>query len=292
MWHRCCGGLLACLFAFLVVIGPAAAADGLVPLPPLTARVTDLAGALPADAKAALEQQLAAFEARQGSQVAVLLLPTTQPETIEQFGIRLFDAWKIGRKGVDDGALLIIAKDDRRLRIEVGYGLEGALNDATAKRIISEVITPHLKAGDFAGGVSAGVAAMLKVIAGESLPPPAAARAAATGSSLGDLPEGAIFGIMIAVVLGGSLIRRLFGNLFGSALVGSITGGIGWLIVGGLFGIVGGAVLGIFLSLFGLDILRSGVLSGGGGRSGGGFGGGGFGGGGGSGGGGGASGSW
>lgn len=290
------GGLLLCLFSVLGWAAPAADAAGLVAIPVLTARVTDLTGTLGADQKAGLEQKLAAFEARKGAQVVVLLLPSTQPETIEQFGIRLFDAWKVGRKGVDDGAMLIVAKDDRRLRIEVGYGLEGALNDATAKRIIAETITPRFKAGDLPGGVEAGVDAILKVVDGEALPAPATKASRASGladgggtMSLGDIPEGVFFAVLIAAVIGGSLLRRLFGNLLGSAVVGGLTGGLGWLLVGGLTGIVGGFVVGIFLAFFGLDLVLSGILSGG--RGGGGSGGG-FGGGGGSGGGGGASGSW
>ncbi len=108
-----------------------------------------------------------------GSQIAVLMLPTTQPETIDQFGIRVVEAWKLGRKGVDDGVLLLVAKDDRKLRIEVGYGLEGALNDATAKRIVAEIIAPYFKRGEFYAGIDAGVSAIIKVIDGEPLPPPA-----------------------------------------------------------------------------------------------------------------------
>lgn len=275
-----------------------AAADsaGLVAIPPLTARVTDLTATLSVEQKASLEQRLADLEGRQGAQVAVLLLPSTGPETIEQFGIRLFDAWKIGRKGIDDGVLLIVAKDDRRLRIEVGYGLEGALNDATAKRIIAEVMTPLFKAGDIPGGVSAGVDAILKVVAGEALPePPARDDALTQGGgqwNLSELPETVVFGVLFALVVGGTMLRHLFGNLLGSAVAGGVAGGLGWLVVGGVLGIVGGALLGIFLAIFGLDILLSGLFNGGsrggaGGRSGGGFSGGG-----GSGGGGGASGSW
>ena len=268
-------------------------AAGLVAIPALSARVTDLTDTLGAVQKADLEQKLAAFEARKGSQVVVLILPTTQPETIEQFGIRLFDAWKIGRKGVDDGVMLIVAKDDRRLRIEVGYGLEGALNDATAKRIISETITPQFKAGDFSGGVEAGVDAILKLIDGEQLPEPTAesARLANGGGtvSLDDIPEAMFIGVLIGVVVGGTVLRHLLGNLIGCSLVGGVTGTIGWLVVGGVAGAVGGVLLGIFLALFGLDIVLSGIFSGG---SGGSSGGGGFSGGGGSGGGGGASGSW
>jgi uncharacterized protein len=143
-----------------------------VAVPPLTARVVDLTGTLSSDQVAALEQKLKAFEDRKGSQIAVLIVPTTQPETIEQYSLRVVEQWKLGRKKVDDGALLLIAKNDRKLRIEVGYGLEGALNDATSKRIIDEIITPKFKSGDFAGGISDGADRILKVIDGEPLPRP------------------------------------------------------------------------------------------------------------------------
>ena len=281
-------GLLLCLCASLLWAAPAV--DGLVPLPALTARVTDLTGTLAAAPKAALEEKLAAFEARKGAQVVVVLLPTTQPESIEQFGIRLFEAWKIGRKGVDDGVLLIVAKDDRRLRIEVGYGLEGALNDALSKVIITTAVAPKFKSGDFAGGIEGGVDAMLKVIEGEALPAPSGLAGGGT-VDLGNIPEFVFFAVLIGIVLGGTLLRHLLGNLLGCGVIGALTGGIGWLVVGGLGGIIGGALAGIFLAVFGLDLVLSGILSGGRG-GGGGFGGGGFSGGGGSGGGGGASGSW
>ena len=286
-------GLLLCLFSVLSWAAPGGDAADLVAIPTLTARVTDLTGTLNGEQKSGLEQKLTDFEMRKGSQVVVLILPTTQPETIEQFGIRLFDAWKIGRKGVDDGVMLIVAKEDRRLRIEVGYGLEGALNDATAKRIISETITPQFKTGDFPGGVSAGVDAILKVVDGEPLPEPAATAAnpgnAGGAMSLSDIPEGLLFGVLIGVVIGGTILRKLFGNFLGSAVAGGVTGVVGWMLIGGLVGVIGGVLVGMFLSIFGLDILMSGILGGG---RGGGSGGGGFGGGGGSGGGGGASGSW
>src|SRR6478672_9825605 len=128
-----------------------------VAVPPLTGRVVDQTGTLSSGDVASLTQTLKDLEARKGSQVAILIVPTTGEETIEQFSIRVAEAWKIGRKKIDDGALLVIAKNDRHLRIEVGYGLEGALTDATTKRIIDEDITPKFKAGDFAGGVTAGV---------------------------------------------------------------------------------------------------------------------------------------
>lgn len=144
-----------------------------VAVPALNARVTDLTATLTSGQKAALEQTLAAFEQRKGSQIAVLLVPTTAPETIEQYGLRVVEQWKLGRKGVDDGALLLVAKDDRRLRIEAGYGLEGALNDAVCKRIVDEIIVPRLRQGDFHGGIAAGVERMIAVVDGEALPEPA-----------------------------------------------------------------------------------------------------------------------
>lgn len=282
-------GLLLCLFSLFAGVAPGADSSGLVAIPSLTARVTDLTATLSGDQKAVLEQQLADLEARKGAQLVVLILPTTQPEAIEQFSIRLFDAWKVGRKGVDDGVMLIVAKDDRRLRIEVGYGLEGALNDATAKRIISETITPFFKNGDFPGGINAGVTAIVKIIDGEQLPELSGVAGSGAKMNITDMPEGLLIGVLVAVVLGGTVLRHLLGNLVGCGLVGCLTGGLGWLFVGGMSGIIGGALLGIFLAIFGLDIVLSGIFSGGG-R--GGSGGGGFSGGGGSGGGGGASGSW
>src|SRR3979411_3004321 len=142
----------ASFLALLLCWAFAAFAD--VAVPPLTGRVVDQTGPLASGDIAALQQTLQNFEARKGSQVAVLIVPTTAPETIEQYSIRVAEAWKIGRRKVDDGALVVVAKDDRKLRIEVGYGLEGALNDATAKRIIDEVITPRFRSGDFSGGLS------------------------------------------------------------------------------------------------------------------------------------------
>ncbi len=155
------------MLALLLTAG-SAGAD--VAVPPLAARVTDLTGTLSGEAVNRIEGKLANLEAKKGSQIAVLIVPTTQPEEIEQFSIRVEDAWKLGRKGVDDGAYLIVAKGDRRVRIEVGYGLEGALPDATANRIIDEIITPRFKSGDFDGGIEAGVDQMIAVVNGEQLP--------------------------------------------------------------------------------------------------------------------------
>src|SRR5882757_11230213 len=155
-----------------LLVGWIVPAFALVAVPPLTGRVVDQTGTLSGGDIASLTQTLKEFESRKGSQIAVLIVPTTDGEAIEQFSIRVAEAWKIGRKKTDDGALLVVAKNDRHLRIEVGYGLEGALTDVTTKRIIDEDITPKFKTGDFAGGVSAGVSRMIRVIDGEPLPAP------------------------------------------------------------------------------------------------------------------------
>ena len=160
----------ASLLALMLCWAFAAFAD--VAVPPLVGRVVDQTGTLSSDEIASLNQTLRNFEARKGSQVAVLIVPTTAPETIEQYSLRVAETWKIGRKKIDDGALLVVAKDDRRLRIEVGYGLEGALTDVTSKRIIDEIITPRFRSGDFAAGISAGVDRIIRVVDGEKLPAP------------------------------------------------------------------------------------------------------------------------
>src|ERR1700682_119164 len=170
----------ASILALVMCWAVAAAAD--VAVPPLSGRVVDQTGTLSSGDFAALTQTLKDLETRKGSQIAVLIVPTTDQESIEQFSIRVAEAWKIGRKKIDDGALLVVAKNDRHLRIEVGYGLEGALNDVTAKRIIDEVITPKFRSGDFAGGISAGVDRIIRVIDGETLPALAPAQRPSPGS--------------------------------------------------------------------------------------------------------------
>lgn len=188
-----------------------------IAIPPLTARVTDLTGTLSAAQIQSLEQTLQTFEARKGSQIAVLIVPTTQPETIEQFSIRVADQWKLGRKGVDDGAILIVAKDDRTLRIEVGYGLEGALNDATSKRIVSEIIGPRFRDGDFAGGVRDGVDRMVQVIEGEPLPAPDANSASSRGVHF-YLPVVVLFALFLGSYMRRSLRRIPSAFITGGAL--------------------------------------------------------------------------
>ena len=162
----------ALLTLALLLVGHAPAVHAQVALPPLESRVTDLTGTLTAAQQSALEEKLAAFERRKGAQIAVLILSTTEPEDIAQYGIRLAEAWKIGRATPDDGAILIVAKDDRAMRIEVGRGLEGVLTDITSSRIINDTIAPLFKQGDFNGGVNAGLDQMIRVIDGEALPEP------------------------------------------------------------------------------------------------------------------------
>ena len=263
-----------------------------VAVPALSARVTDLTGTLGAEQRAALDGKLAALEKDKGSQIAVLILPTTQPETIEQFGIRVAEAWKIGRKRVDDGVIIIVAKNDRRMRIEVGYGLEGAIPDAIAKRIISERMAPRFGQGDFAGGITDAVDALDKLVRGETLPPPSAAPASGNPPEA-DAGNGLMF--LIVVLLMAGALRSMFG-LLGSLGAAGLAGWLAWGIFASL-GIAGAAALLAFVFSF-IRLGRSGWQSGGfGGGLPGGFGGGGgggssWGGGGGGFGGGGASGSW
>lgn len=216
--------LLLCVVA--LALAPFARADVAVPV--LTGRVVDQTGTLSADAVARLDQKLKAFEARKGSQIAVLIVPTTQPEAIEQFSIRVAEAWKIGRKKVDDGAILLVAKNDRKLRIEVGYGLEGALPDVTAKRIIDEIITPKFKTGDFDGGIEAGVDRMIGVIDGEPLPTPQPQHEWAAPESMDELTGWAIPLLFGTLVLNGFL-KAALGRVAASGLTGIIVGAVAML---------------------------------------------------------------
>jgi uncharacterized protein len=263
-----------------------AAAD--VAVPPLSSPVTDLTQTLSREQAASLEQTLRAFEQRKGSQLAVLLVPTTQPESIEQYSIRVAEAWKIGRKDIDDGVIFLIAKDDRAMRIEVGYGLEGALPDAVASRIIRDVVTPEFRKGDFYAGIAAGVDRIVRTIDGEPLPEPAR-RETNTDSKVGNiLPV-----LLVIVFVVGGILRSVFGRLGGASLVSAIVGFVVWMLMSTVVVAVIAAIAAFFFTLFGGG---GGGWSSGRGRhsswGGGGFGGGGWSGGGGGFGGGGASGRW
>ena len=286
------------LIAAGVLLAGLPRAYGDVPVPPLKGRVTDLTGTLSASQLQSLESRLRDFERGKGSQIAVLMLPSTQPETVEQYSIRVAEAWKIGRARVDDGVILIVAKNDRKLRIEVGRGLEGAIPDAIAKRVVSDVITPHFRTGDFYGGIAAGSDALIKLIDGEPLPAPAAASEAFDRA----IDFHTIVWLIVALIISEAIFKRLFGRVPGSVIAGGIVGAIVWVVAGVLLFAVIGGISGFFVALFveGAGASRRGGWSSGGsgggwssgGWSGGGGDSGGFSGGGGDFGGGGASGSW
>lgn len=275
-WLRLCG-----VFCLFLLAAPLFAETA---IPPLQARVTDQAKLLDAATRQALEAKLAAFEQAKGSQIAVLIVPTTEPESIEQYSIRVVDAWQLGRKDIDDGVLLLFAMQDRAMRIEVGRGLEGAIPDAIAKRVIAEVITPHFQAGNIAAGIDAGVSALIKLVQGEPLPAPVneVANKSDSGSAMSDAGPT----ILIIAILIGSILRIFFGRLVGAGVAGSLAFVAGWLLLGTLIAALFSALLAFVFTL-----MRG---TGGGRSTGGGFGGGGggFGGGGGGFGGGGASGRW
>ena len=271
--------ILAAVLFCASLLAHGAAED--VAIPSLKARVTDLTGTLDGGQRAALEAKLAAFEQRKGSQIAVLLVPTTQPETVEQYSIRVAEQWKIGRKDVDDGVLLLIAKNDRKLRIEVGRGLEGVLPDAIAKRIIAEDIAPWFKQGNFSDGINAGVDRIIKVVDGEPLPE-AKPKSGGAPSDV-KVDDALTWGAILVVFLGG-VLRSIFGVFLGSLIAGVIAG-VAATFLGG--GVIGGTIIGVIVFVFCLIGISVMGAMGGGGSSGGGWSGGGgdFGGGG-------ASGSW
>jgi uncharacterized protein len=280
------------LLIFLLLLFFAAICSAEIAVPPLKSHVTDLTNTLSGSEIDRLERLLAQFEVEKGSQVAVLIVPTTQPEAIEQYAIRVVENWKLGRKRIDDGVLLLVAKNDRTLRIEVGYGLEGALPDAIARRIVDEVIVPDFRRGEFARGIQAGVERMLDVIEGEPLPVIAKQGIDST-EERGIAADGLVF-ILVASLILGRMLQSIFGRLIGATVTGGIAGVVVWLILSSLAVASLIAVAIFILGLF--ENTNRGIYRGGRGRwTSGGRGGlrsGGFGGGGGGFGGGGASGRW
>lgn len=293
--------LAAVVQVTLAALGSSDFAAAEVPVPELRARVTDQTSTLDAAALSALETRLADFESRTGSQIAVLVIPTTEPEAIEQYALRVVEDWQLGREGIDDGALLLVALGDRNVRIEVGYGLEGALTDLASKRIISESILPRFRDGDIPGGIEAGLERMIAVAEGESLPEPQPNWEAGPSSNWrGLLPFLVILGFLV-----GGILRGILGRFWGSLATGTAIGVLVWVVTTLLaVGVVAGVVTFAIMLLGGSRTgggrwsshpRRGGFPGGGwstGGWGGGGFSGGGFSGGGGSFGGGGASGSW
>jgi uncharacterized protein len=220
-----------------------------IAVPPLSGRVVDQTGTLSSGDIASLTQKLKDLEARKGSQIAVLIVPTTQPEDIAQFSIRVAEAWKIGRKKVDDGALLVVAKNDRRLRIEVGYGLEGALTDVTSRRIIDEIITPKFRTGDFAGGIDAGVDRMIAVADGEQLPRPAPQASHGVDLDWDTITSLAPF-VLIGAIIGGGILRAILGRLLGSVATGGLFGVVAWIVAGSLLASLLVGLVGFVIAMF------------------------------------------
>ncbi|MES2948244.1 MAG: TPM domain-containing protein [Pseudomonadota bacterium] len=221
-------------------------AQGVLPVPPLTGHVVDSSGTLDAAQRQALEDKLTAFETAHGSQIAILLVPTTQPEDISSFANRVGNSWKIGRKGIGDGLLVVVAKNDRKLRIEVAKSLEGAIPDLAAKQIIDEAMTPRFKQGDYAGGLDAGVDRIMALIKGESLPTPSQDRA-------GDWPllgfqwEHLSIFLFFGVLFGGAVARRVLGNKLGALATAGAVGVVVQLVTASL--LIAGAA-GLFALVF------------------------------------------
>ncbi|MCC4618708.1 TPM domain-containing protein [Xanthomonas cassavae CFBP 4642] len=293
--------LLGMVWMVALLLLPASLlAQELAAIPPLRSPVVDVTGTLDAAQIQQLEQQALALQQRKGAQLQILIVPSTQPETIEQYTQRVFDAWKIGRKGVDDGVLLLVATDDRRVRIQPGYGLEGAIPDIVANRVIQEYLAPRFREGDYGGGIGDATATLAGLIEGQALPLPVSGHQGGAGRGAGG--GGWIMALFIGFVVA-MVARGILGALprpVRAVLTAIAAGGAALLFTSLLLASAGAAVIGL---LAGLASGSPGRFVGGGGWGGGGFGGfggggrggfggGGWGGGGGSSGGGGASGSW
>lgn len=259
----------ALLLALALWIAFAALAQ--LAVPPVTARVTDQTSTLSAPQRQALEQSLAEFEARKGVQLAVLLVPSTAPEQIEQYALRVAEQWKLGRAKVDDGVILVVATRDRKLRIEVGYGLEGVLPDAVANRIINETIIPRFAANDIAGGVLAGAQTIMRVVEGEPLPAPVAR----AGAKPAELPP-ALPVLVILAIAAGALLPAWLGRVPGSVATGALVAAAAWFLAGAALLAAGAGLAALLFSLAGGPMLlaRHGHGGGHGHSRGGGFGGG------------------
>lgn len=293
-WARALAGAAAALLVALAAI-----AQDAVSVPKLVTRVTDQTGTLSVAQRDALEARLRAFEEAKGSQVAVLLVPTLGGEEIEEFAGRVADTWQLGRKGVDDGVLFVVSLQERRMRIHTGRGVQGTLTDALSKRIVSEIVAPHFRAGDLPGGIVAGVDAILKAIEGEGLPAPSRKPSSVVHGGISDYGNFLVVGFFLVPVLA-MVLRGIFGRFLGAGVTSGLTGAAAWIVFGSIaFGVVA-AFLAFALTLFsGSGFARSagrggwgGYIPSGGGGWGGGGGGGGFSGGGGGFDGGGASGGW
>ncbi len=274
--------LLACLFALLLVVASPLRAQDVQPVPPLSGRVIDQTGTLTPAQVQALSSKLEGIEQQRGSQIVVLLVASTQPEDIAAFAQRVGEQWKIGRRDVGDGLLIVVAKNDRKVRIEVAKALEGAVPDLAAKQIINDRITPAFRAGDFAGGLNAAVDRLAERIGSEGLPEPGAKPSAPSGGGF-DISDIAIF-FFVGVPIAGAFLTSILGRKLGSVATAGVAGGLGWWITTSLL-IAGGAglVALILVGVMGVGSRRGGsgvpIIWGGGGGGGGGWSGGGGGGG-------------
>ncbi|WP_108780240.1 TPM domain-containing protein, partial [Xanthomonas fragariae] len=236
------------LLLLLLLLPASLLAQDLAAIPPLRSPVVDVTGTLDAAQIQQLEQQALALQQRKGAQLQILIVPTTQPEAIEQYTQRVFDQWKIGRKGVDDGVLLLVAKDDRRVRIQPGYGLEGAIPDIVANRIIQEYLAPRFREGDYGGGIRDATATLAGLIEGEALPEPVSGHA---GGGLGSGAGGWIIALFIGFVVS-MVARGILGALprpLRALLTGIAAGGVAFLFTSLLFASVGSAVIGLLAGL-------------------------------------------
>lgn len=264
-WHRLVGWLWGAAWLLAAAFGAvsATAQGASQPVPELTARVIDTTGTLTADQQSVITQKLAALEAAKGTQLVVLVVSTTAPEDIASYANRVGNAWKIGRRDVGDGVLLIVAKDDRKLRIEVAKSLEGAVPDLSAKRVIDQAIAPRFKQGDFAGGIYAGVDQLIALIHHEGLPEPASASKSA--ETWRDVANAVVAFDLVFI-----LFFLKFGGLAGasiaifSSLVGAVFGALAWLLLGSSFitfwSAMAGGVLG-FLWVLQMATARGGARS-------------------------------
>lgn len=244
------------LWLALACTAPAAWAQGVLPVPPLTARVIDQTGTLPAERVAALERKLAAFEAEAGPQIVVLMVASTAPEDIADYVQRVGDAWQIGRRNVGDGLLLVVARDDRRVRIAPAKALEGAVPDLAARQIIDRAIAPAFRAGDYAGGLDAAVDQIIARIRGEALPAPQKKPVGDTGWQVEELLM--FFFIVVPVI--GSVMTGILGRKLGALATAGISGGIAWMVTASVL-LAGGAVLAsvLLVGLFGVGSAARGI---------------------------------
>jgi uncharacterized protein len=259
---------IAAMLVACVSFTSSAAEGDFQAVPKLERRVTDLTGSISAADEARIEQRIRALEQSKGAQIAVLMLPTTQPEAIFDYAMRVAEAWKIGRKGVDDGIVFVIAKDDRKMQILTGPGIQGVVTDAMSKRVIAEFVAPRFREGRFADGVYNGVDKLAALVEGEALPPPPTKKRASKSVDHEDFVMLAVFAALFVA----PMLRALVGRFVGAIATGGVTGLAAWFIIGGLIFPIVLAVIVTVVALFAglMNFRRGGGWHGGGWSSGGG----------------------